>query len=135
MSRFFCFAWTAKTRSTIKVLFMLYLVSGLESESELESESQQPHHDSAPLYQTIFVGSLYGECFVPMSMPTPLVIISIMLFSQTMDNSMKQILEGQLSKYTNVMKGWQYRWFVLNPETGTLTYYMVSSALNMFFIE
>ena len=39
---------------------------------------------------------------------------------------MKQILEGQLSKYTNVMKGWQYRWFVLNPETGTLTYYMVS---------
>ncbi|XP_037071659.1 oxysterol-binding protein-related protein 11-like [Pollicipes pollicipes] len=42
-----------------------------------------------------------------------------------MDNSMKQVLEGQLSKYTNVMKGWQYRWFVLNPESGTLSYFMV----------
>ena len=60
---FFCFAWTAKTCSTIKVLFILYFVSGPESESESEpelesirnpeseseSESEQPHHDSAPL--------------------------------------------------------------------------------------
>ena len=62
MTRFF-FAWTADTRSTIKVLFILYFVSGLESESESESEpesepirspalgseseSEQPHHDSA----------------------------------------------------------------------------------------
>ena len=53
------FAWTAKTRSTIKVLFSLYFVSGPESESEpesesirspeSESESEQRHHDSAPL--------------------------------------------------------------------------------------
>ena len=49
-----------------------------------------------------------------------------------MDNNMKQILEGQLSKYTNVMKGWQYRWFVLNPETGTLTYYMVSVNIKQY---
>ncbi|XP_049805840.1 oxysterol-binding protein-related protein 11-like isoform X2 [Schistocerca nitens] len=32
--------------------------------------------------------------------------------------------EGQLNKYTNVVKGWQYRWFVLNPESGTLNYYL-----------
>ena len=52
-----------KTRSTIKVLFISYFVSGPESESEfepesesirspdseLESESEQPHHDSATL--------------------------------------------------------------------------------------
>ena len=59
MSRFLCFAWTAKTRSTIKLLFILYFASGPESEpvsesirsleSESESESEQPRHDSAPL--------------------------------------------------------------------------------------
>ena len=59
----FFLAWTAETRSTIKVLFILYFVSDPESESEPEpesesikspesepeSESEQPHHDSAPL--------------------------------------------------------------------------------------
>ncbi|XP_057290683.1 oxysterol-binding protein-related protein 11-like [Hydractinia symbiolongicarpus] len=40
-------------------------------------------------------------------------------------NSMKvQNMEGQLSKFTNLMKGWQFRWFVLDPEKGTLTYYL-----------
>ena len=34
--------------------------------------------------------------------------------------------EGQLSKYTNVMKGWQYRFFIINPTRATLEYYMVS---------
>ncbi|GFU42259.1 oxysterol-binding protein-related protein 11 [Trichonephila clavipes] len=33
-------------------------------------------------------------------------------------------LEGQLYKYTNVVKGWQYRWFILIPETGILEYYV-----------
>ena len=42
-------AWTAETRSTIKVLFDSYFISNPESESESESESEQPHHDSAPL--------------------------------------------------------------------------------------
>nr|XP_006816195.1 PREDICTED: oxysterol-binding protein-related protein 9-like [Saccoglossus kowalevskii] len=32
-------------------------------------------------------------------------------------------MEGPLSKWTNVMKGWQYRWFVLDPQTGLLSYY------------
>nr|CAD7600047.1 unnamed protein product [Timema genevievae] len=32
--------------------------------------------------------------------------------------------ESQLFKYTNVMKGWQYRWFVLVPEAGVLSYYL-----------
>ncbi|CAG2120068.1 unnamed protein product [Medioppia subpectinata] len=36
-----------------------------------------------------------------------------------------QPIEGQLSKYTNVVKGWQYRWFVLNPTRGTLEYHML----------
>ncbi|ODM98093.1 Oxysterol-binding protein-related protein 11 [Orchesella cincta] len=35
-----------------------------------------------------------------------------------------QPCEGQLYKYTNVMKGWQYRWFVLNPDKGTFEYYV-----------
>ncbi|XP_054153355.1 oxysterol-binding protein-related protein 11-like isoform X2 [Oppia nitens] len=36
-----------------------------------------------------------------------------------------QPIEGQLNKYTNVVKGWQYRWFVLNPNRGTLEYHML----------
>ncbi|XP_019642655.1 PREDICTED: oxysterol-binding protein-related protein 11-like isoform X1 [Branchiostoma belcheri] len=37
---------------------------------------------------------------------------------------LKRPFEGQLSKYTNVMKGWQYRWFVLDPDSGVLDYYV-----------
>ncbi|XP_014663478.1 PREDICTED: oxysterol-binding protein-related protein 9-like [Priapulus caudatus] len=33
------------------------------------------------------------------------------------------MMEGPLSKWTNVMKGWQYRWFVLDEGTGLLSYY------------
>ncbi|KAH6942003.1 hypothetical protein HPB50_027142 [Hyalomma asiaticum] len=40
-------------------------------------------------------------------------------------SKMRQPLEGQLYKYTNVVKGWQYRWFVLNPDIGMLEYYML----------
>lgn len=36
------------------------------------------------------------------------------------------VLEGPLSKWTNVMKGWQYRWFVLDEAAGLLSYYTVS---------
>ena len=54
------FAFAEETRSTTKVLSILYFVSDPESESELESglimspesESEQPHHDSAPLVST-----------------------------------------------------------------------------------
>ncbi|XP_067937670.1 oxysterol-binding protein-related protein 9-like isoform X2 [Watersipora subatra] len=32
-------------------------------------------------------------------------------------------MEGPLSKWTNVMQGWQYRWFVLNENVSLLSYY------------
>ncbi|CAL1535992.1 unnamed protein product [Lymnaea stagnalis] len=32
-------------------------------------------------------------------------------------------MEGQILKFTNVVKGFQYRWFVLNPESGLLEYF------------
>ena len=35
-------------------------------------------------------------------------------------------LEGPLIKFTNVMKGWQQRWFLLDPESGMLEYFEVS---------
>ncbi|XP_021930327.1 oxysterol-binding protein-related protein 11-like isoform X2 [Zootermopsis nevadensis] len=38
-----------------------------------------------------------------------------------------QQFEGQLCKYTNVMKGWQFRWFLLDPETGVLDYFLNES--------
>ena len=57
------FRLDSEARSTIKMLFILYFVSGPESESESEPESEsirspesesepeseQPHHDSASL--------------------------------------------------------------------------------------
>ncbi|XP_042191080.1 oxysterol-binding protein-related protein 9 isoform X2 [Callorhinchus milii] len=36
---------------------------------------------------------------------------------------MASFMEGPLSKWTNVMKGWQYRWFVLDYNAGLLSYY------------
>ena len=64
---FLLFRLDGEARSTIKLLFILYFVSGPGSESESksvpesesirspksesESESEQPHHDSAPLAQ------------------------------------------------------------------------------------
>jgi len=34
-------------------------------------------------------------------------------------------IEGPLSKWTNVVIGWQYRWFVLDEGAGVLWYYTV----------
>lgn len=34
-------------------------------------------------------------------------------------------MEGPLSKWTNVVNGWQYRWFVLDQNAGLLSYYTV----------
>ncbi|KOX69761.1 Oxysterol-binding protein-related protein 9 [Melipona quadrifasciata] len=43
------------------------------------------------------------------------------------NNSEQQItmstMEGSLSKWTNVVNGWQYRWFVLDDNAGLLSYY------------
>ncbi|XP_033751358.1 oxysterol-binding protein-related protein 11-like isoform X1 [Pecten maximus] len=36
---------------------------------------------------------------------------------------MRQPMEGQLHKYTNAFKGWQFRWFVLDPDSGMLEYF------------
>ena len=38
----------------------------------------------------------------------------------------ERVVEGPLSKWTNVMNGWQYRWFVLDQSAGLLSYYTVS---------
>ena len=37
------------------------------------------------------------------------------------------LFEGSLSKWTNVIQGWQYRFFVLDPTQGMLIYYTVGS--------
>lgn len=48
---------------------------------------------------------------------------------RTCDWSEQQItmsaMEGSLSKWTNVVNGWQYRWFVLDDNAGLLSYYTV----------
>lgn len=44
------------------------------------------------------------------------------------------LMEGPLSKWTNVMKGWQFRWFVLDENTGLLSYYTVRMT-KAFFVQ
>jgi len=46
--------------------------------------------------------------------------------SSGQSSSVTPLMEGILSKWTNVMKGWQFRWFVLDENTGLLSYYTVS---------
>ncbi|MCL4125044.1 UNVERIFIED_CONTAM: hypothetical protein GTU68_030899, partial [Idotea baltica] len=41
-----------------------------------------------------------------------------------MDEKLKQPYQGTLIKFTNVVKGWQSRWFILDPERGSLEYYL-----------
>ena len=43
---------------------------------------------------------------------------------------LQMLFEGSLSKWTNVIQGWQYRYFVLDANEGTLVYYTVSSSNN-----
>ena len=43
--------------------------------------------------------------------------------NQASKRSMTITMEGALSKWTNVMKGWQYRWFVLDDSAGIFSYY------------
>uniref|UniRef100_A0AAG5DMT9 PH domain-containing protein n=1 Tax=Anopheles atroparvus TaxID=41427 RepID=A0AAG5DMT9_ANOAO len=40
----------------------------------------------------------------------------------------RQQLSGQLYKYTNVVKGWQYRWFSVDAQSGLLSYYLCEPA-------
>lgn len=46
-------------------------------------------------------------------------------------------MEGALSKWTNVMKGWQTRYFVLEPEISLLSYYTVrfNNKIWIFFLS
>ncbi|XP_055373480.1 oxysterol-binding protein-related protein 11 [Condylostylus longicornis] len=43
-------------------------------------------------------------------------------------NQNRHHLSGTLCKYTNVVKGWQYRWFTVDAQAGTLSYYLCDSS-------
>jgi len=57
--------------------------------------------------------------------PTPTAFVTVTPSS----NTSMQTFEGQLNKFTNVVKGWQYRWFVLSGETGNLDYYLMDEGV------
>lgn len=42
--------------------------------------------------------------------------------------SKRPVLAGTLSKYTNVVKGWQNRYFMVDELTGFLNYYVTESS-------
>ncbi|XP_046915738.1 oxysterol-binding protein-related protein 11 [Dermatophagoides farinae] len=50
-------------------------------------------------------------------------LCSVMIRAKEFDEKESKNFEGQLCKYTNVVKGWQYRWFVINSIGGMLEYY------------
>lgn len=45
------------------------------------------------------------------------------------DGGFSGIFQGQLHKYTNVVKGWCPRWFFLDPSVGTLDYYLADTEI------
>ncbi|XP_059622774.1 oxysterol-binding protein-related protein 11 [Phlebotomus argentipes] len=51
-----------------------------------------------------------------------------------MESNLEKVLNpnrslcGQLYKYTNVVKGWQYRWFTVDAQAGTLSYYLCDTS-------
>lgn len=45
-------------------------------------------------------------------------------------NTFSETFQGQLFKYTNVVKGWCPRWFILEPRTGFLDYYLSENEMN-----
>ncbi|XP_068721373.1 oxysterol-binding protein-related protein 11-like isoform X1 [Montipora capricornis] len=56
------------------------------------------------------------------------IIIGVMQKAKNLDqqdeDKYRKPTEGQLSKWTNLMKGWQFRWFTLDPDSGLLEYYV-----------
>ena len=40
--------------------------------------------------------------------------------------------EGQLSKFTNMVKGWQYRWFIVDGINLTVSYYLMEDKLGKY---
>ncbi|XP_076158294.1 oxysterol-binding protein-related protein 10 [Alosa pseudoharengus] len=44
--------------------------------------------------------------------------------SMNLQQAHKRLLEGVLSKYTNLIQGWQNRYFVLDPDQGQLQYFV-----------
>jgi hypothetical protein len=47
-------------------------------------------------------------------------------FDEKAQRGMNSRLEGQLSKWTNALKGWQQRWLSVDQQQGVLHYYTVS---------
>ncbi|XP_061397755.1 oxysterol-binding protein-related protein 11 [Musca vetustissima] len=47
--------------------------------------------------------------------------------NKVLNQGVRHQLNGLLCKYTNVMKGWQYRWFTVDPQSGILSYYLSDS--------
>lgn len=48
----------------------------------------------------------------------------------TTTNTTGAIMEGPLNKWTNMLHGWQFRWFVLDQQNGLLSYYTSKENMN-----
>ncbi|XP_075068484.1 oxysterol-binding protein-related protein 10 isoform X2 [Mixophyes fleayi] len=46
------------------------------------------------------------------------------------DHQQKQVIKGVLSKYTNLLQGWQNRYFILDFDSGILQYFVTEASKN-----
>ncbi|KAL1460114.1 hypothetical protein WDU94_012052 [Cyamophila willieti] len=82
-------------------------------------KNKQKHRRSLKKKHSIVSSDSYSEVY---NASTPEALLQSMSFLET--NELIQPYEGLLCKYTNVVKGFQYRWFVLDPKSGLLNYYL-----------
>lgn len=82
-------------------------------------KSKHKNRRSLKKKHSIVSSDSYSEVY---NASTPESLLQSMSFLET--NELILPYEGLLCKYTNVVKGFQYRWFVLDPKSGLLNYYL-----------
>lgn len=82
-------------------------------------KSKNKNRRSLKKKHSIVSSDSYSEVY---NASTPESLLQSMSFLET--NELILPYEGLLCKYTNVVKGFQYRWFVLDPKSGLLNYYL-----------
>uniref|UniRef100_A0A3Q0RFW1 Oxysterol-binding protein n=1 Tax=Amphilophus citrinellus TaxID=61819 RepID=A0A3Q0RFW1_AMPCI len=92
------------------------------SSADLRGSSSSRKHSGRPGSHSPGSGSLGGSAGAAGSRAAALG--NSMNLQQQQQQARKRQLEGVLSKYTNLIQGWQNRYFVLDPELGQLQYFV-----------
>ncbi|XP_065326674.1 oxysterol-binding protein-related protein 10 isoform X3 [Pelmatolapia mariae] len=91
------------------------------SSADLRGSSSSRKPGGRPGSHSPGSGSLGGSAVAGGSRAT---VLGNSMNLQQQQQARKRQLEGVLSKYTNLIQGWQNRYFVLDPELGQLQYFV-----------